>query len=131
MVNMTDHTRISTSHDTECRTRPEPAWHPYRVTRDLSRCGPKLTAPQEAIMAALVHRCPRPGDEIGARVLAGDTGLRLGSLVVSLRTMAGKRLVVEHPAEAGDGEPTFSPSLIGRSRLSGARRPLATARRPV
>jgi hypothetical protein len=126
---MTDD-RFPTSHETEGRTRPEPTWHPYRVTRDLTSCGPRLTAPQELILAALVHRCPRPGDEISARVLARDTGLRLGSLVLSLRTMAGKRLVVEHPAETDDAEPAFSPSLIGRARLNGARRPLATARRP-
>jgi hypothetical protein len=81
-------------------------------------------------MAALVHRCPRPGDEVGARVLAGDTGLRLGSLVLSLRTMASRRLVIEHPAEIDGEETTFSPSLIGRSRLNTATKPVATARRP-
>ena len=110
--------------------RPEPTWHPYRVTRDPSRCGPQLTRPQQAILSALVHRCPRPGDEVGARALAGDLGLRLGSLVLSLRHMVSARLVVEHPPESVDAEPTFSPSLVGRSRLNGPRRPLATGRRP-
>src|SRR4051812_15414390 len=96
-----------------------PDWHPYRVRRDPNRGGAPLTAPQRRILAALVHRCPRPGEEVTARVLHGDTRLRLGSLVLSLRHLATQRLVVEHPPESEGAESTFSPSLLGRTRVRG------------
>ncbi len=110
--------------------RDAASWHPYRVRREPGR-GQPLTVKQQTILAALAHRCPRPGDEIGARTLAADTGLRLGSLVLSLRHLAGRRLVIEHPATADNEEPAYSPSLLGRARIKESPGPALTPRRPA
>jgi hypothetical protein len=102
------------------RSAATTGWQPYRVTRSHRR-GPRLTKPQQAILAALVHECPRPGDETLARAVADATKIRLGSVVVSLRNLARARLVVEHAAEIEGDEPTFAPSLIGRAAVTNRR----------
>lgn len=97
---------------------PKPTWHPYRSTCGHDRRAARnLKGRQAEVLGALLHRCPRPGDEVSARVVSRDLGLRLGSLMLSLRSMAAQRLVVEHDA---DGEPTFSPTLMGRALLRDA-----------
>ena len=96
---------------------PQNTWHPYRVTRPHHRCAPPLTGPQAACLEALVHLCPRPGSDVSARAVAGSAGLRLGSVVLTLRNLDRLRLATEHPAESEDAESTWSPTLFGRARL--------------
>src|SRR5687768_8332254 len=95
-------------------TPPQNSWHPYRVTRPHDRCAAPLTAPQTACLEALVHLCPRPGCDVPARAVAGSAGLRLGSVVLTLRNLERQRLACEHLADAEHRESTWSPTLVGR-----------------
>ena len=97
-------------------TPPHPTWHPYRVTRGHDRATP-LTNSQRACLDALVHLCPRPGSDVTARAVAASAGLRLGSVVLTLRNLDKQRLATEHPAESDEAEPTWSPTLFGRARI--------------
>ena len=108
---------------------PKKAWHPYRVTRPHGRTAAPLTAPQRACLEALVHHCPRPGCDVSARRVAGSAGLRLGSVVLTLRNLERQRLACEHPPASEDREPTWSPTLIGRSRVRRRRNDPAIERR--
>jgi DNA-binding MarR family transcriptional regulator len=96
---------------------PSPAWHPHRVTRPHDRCGAPLTAPQRAVLEALVHLCPRLGADVCPRAVAASAELRLGSVVLTLRNLERRRLAVEHPAQTDDDRPRWSPTLVGRSRV--------------
>ncbi len=88
--------------------------HPFRVTRQIDRTGPPLTATQRRVLAALVHLCPSPGNETHARPVAKATGVRLGAVVVILQSLEAKRLVT---CFAEEEQPTmWSPTLVGRSR---------------
>lgn len=98
-------------------TSPRPTWHPYRVTRGHDRRAAPLTAPQRACLEALVHLCPRPGSDVPAREVATCAGLRLGSVVLTLRNLDRQRLAAEHPPPCEDAEPTWSPTLFGRARV--------------
>ena len=109
-------------HDHDARQReprrltPAPT-HAYRATSG-HHCRPRPLKPkQELVLAALAHRCPTPGREVSARDIAADLGLRLGSLMLSLRYLATLKLVVEHPSEQESDEPMFSPTSFGLARV--------------
>lgn len=101
-------------------------WNPYRVTRQHDRRGVPLTPPQEAVLDALVHLCPRPGADAGARAVAASAGLRLGSVVLTLRKLEVKRLAIEHHARTEAS--TWSPTLFGRARMRRVNDPAVTRR---
>ncbi len=63
-----------------------------------------------------------------ARAVAGSAGLRLGSVVLTLRNLERQRLAAEHPAPCEGGESTWSPTLFGRARIRRRNDP-ATVRR--
>ena len=90
-------------------------WHPYRVTKQHDRRAVPMTAPQRAVLEALVHLCPTAGAETCPRRVAACAGLRYGSTMLTLRNLQRQRLATEH---CGAGEPApWSPTLIGRSRV--------------
>ncbi len=98
-------------------TPPARTWHPYRVTRRHDRCAPPLTAPQQAVLEALVHLCPRPGCDASPRAVADAAGMRFGSAMLTLRNLDRRRLAAEHPGTSDEHECTWSPTLFGRSRV--------------
>ena len=90
-------------------------WHPYRVTKQHDRRAVPMTAPQRAVLQALVHLCPGPGTEACPRQVASCAGVRYGSTVLALRNLQRQRLATEH---CGAGSPApWSPTLVGRSRV--------------
>ena len=91
-----------------------PPIHPYRVTREFT--GPRLTASQQRVLAALVSVCPDSGCDASARTVADAAGLRLGSVVLVLRSLEKMRLAHVLPGEAGEDE-GWAPTLTGRSRV--------------
>ena len=104
---------------------PSPTWHPYRVVR-VPEPGPPLTSAQERVLAALTHLCPQVGGDVTAREVASVLGVRFGSVVLTLRNLARRRLATEHEAgDEADGS-AWSPTLAGRARVRSlaGRRPL-------
>ena len=104
-------------------------WHPYRVTSPHRERGTPLTPPQEAVLEALVHLCPRPGSDSAARAVAASAGMRLGSVVLTLRKLETKRLAAEHHARTDTEAATWSPTLFGRARMQRRNDPSVTRRR--
>jgi DNA-binding MarR family transcriptional regulator len=93
---------------------PDAPQNPFRVTREFH--GPKLTRSQQRVLAALVAVCPDEGCDTDARAVAEAAGLRLGSVVVVLRSLEKQRLAILHPGE--DGEPDgWTPTMTGRARV--------------
>lgn len=103
-------------------------WNPYRVTSPHGQRGVPLTQPQEAVLEALVHLCPRPGADVAARSVAASAGLRLGSVVLTLRKLEAKRLATEHHGRTDTEASTWSPTLFGRARTRRVNNP--AVRRP-
>lgn len=91
-----------------------PPARPFRVTREFS--GPPLTAPQQRVLAVLVSLCPDAGCDVDARTVADAAGLRLGSVVVVLRSLAKHRLALVHEGAPGE-EDGWAPTLTGRARV--------------
>ena len=93
-----------------------PPENPFRVTRRGGFDGPPLTAPQQRVLAALAALCPDSGCDISAREVAEAADIRLGSVVVILRSLAKRRLAILH--EGGDDAPeAWAPTISGRSRV--------------
>ena len=93
---------------------PDPPTSPYRVTREFK--GAPLTRSQQRILTSLVATCPEAGCDVDARTVAEHANLRLGSVVVVLRSLERQRLAVVHEGE--DGRPDgWAPTLTGRSRV--------------
>jgi hypothetical protein len=89
-----------------------PTFHPYRVKPRREPAGPHLNPPTQRVLAALVELCPRAAGDVRAAELARLTGIRQGSVVVILRTLAGHGLALRHP-----GAPeSWAPTLSGRVR---------------
>jgi hypothetical protein len=87
--------------------------HPYRVKQ---RPRPILTAPQRAILEALVEHAPALGEDVCPRAVADKAGQRFGSAMLALRNLERQRLVIESPVE-GDAEARWSPTLTGRAAV--------------
>ena len=65
------------------------------------------------MLGALVSLCPAAGDDVDARAVAELVELRLGSVVVVLRSLEKRRLALSH-----EGEPEcWAPTMTGRSRI--------------
>ena len=92
-------------------------WHPYRVTKQHDRRAVPITAPQRAVLEALVHLCPTSGAEACPRRVAACAGVRYGATVLTLRNLQRQRLASEHPAAAEGSDPTWTPTLFGRARV--------------
>ena len=88
--------------------------HPYRVTREFT--GPRLTPSQQRVLSALVSVCPDSGCDATARAVAEAADLRLGSVVLVLRSLEKMRLAHVHPGEPGEDE-GWAPTLTGRARV--------------
>lgn len=88
-----------------------------RVVRRRGWHGPPLTDPQQRVLAALVELSPEAGGDTDARTVAERAGLRLGSVVVILRSLAQKRLAIWHRAEHDGEEDGWAPSMSGHARV--------------
>jgi hypothetical protein len=94
-------------------TVSEPPPNPFRVNQREGFQGPPLTQPQQRVLGALVALCPEAGCDVEARAVADSAQLRLGSVVVVLRSLEKRRLVLSH-----EGEPEgWAPTMTGRSRV--------------
>lgn len=97
----------------ETDTVSEPPPNPFRVNQREGFQGPPLTQPQQRVLTALVALCPDEGCDVDARAVADAAQLRLGSVVVVLRSLEKRRLVLVH-----EGEPEgWAPTMTGRSRV--------------
>lgn len=92
-------------------------WSSSRAVRRRGWHGPPLTGPQQRVLAALVELSPEAGGDTAARAVAERAGLRLGSVVVILRSLAQKRLAIWHQAESPDEEDGWAPSMSGHARV--------------
>ena len=91
----------------------EPPPHPFRVNHGEGFQGPPLTQPQQRILRALVALCPADGCDVDARTVSEVAELRLGSVVVVLRSLEKRGLALVH-----EGEPEgWAPTMTGRSRV--------------
>ena len=90
---------------------------PYRVKRRRDPSGAPLTEPQRRVLAALCQLCPGAAGDVTAREVADASGVRLGSAIVILRSLAQRRLVMRHEGdhEAGEQE-GWAPTMTGRAR---------------
>jgi hypothetical protein len=87
--------------------------HPFRVAHREGYAGPPLTQSQQRVLAALVALCPEAGCDVDARAVSEVAELRLGSVVVVLRSLAKRKLALLH-----EGEPEgWAPTMTGRSRV--------------
>ena len=93
---------------------PDAPQNPFRVTREFT--GPKLTRSQQRVLAALVSVCPEDGCDVDGRTVSEAAGLRLGSVVVVLRSLEKQRLVILHPGEFGQPD-GWMPTMTGRARV--------------
>jgi hypothetical protein len=89
-----------------------PTFQPYRVKPRRAPAGAPLNPPSERVLAALVELCPRAAGDVGAAELARVTGIRQGSVVVILRTLAGYGLALHHAGEPA----SWAPTMTGRVR---------------
>ena len=72
-----------------------------------------MTQPQQRVLSALVALCQDEGGDVDARTVAEAADLRLGSVVVVLKSLEKRRLVLSH-----EGEPEgWAPTMTGRSRV--------------
>ena len=72
-----------------------------------------MTQPQQRVLSALVSLCPEDGRDVDARAVAEAADLRLGAVVIVLRSLEKRRLVMVH-----EGEPEgWAPTMTGRSRV--------------
>jgi hypothetical protein len=91
----------------------EPPSNPFRVYQREGFQGPPLTQPQHRVLSALVSLCPEAGCDVSARAVSELADLRLGSVVVVLRSLEKRRLALVH-----EGEPQgWAPTMTGRSRV--------------
>lgn len=91
----------------------EPPSNPFRVNQREGFQGPPLTQPQQKVLSALVSLCPDDGRDVEARAVSELTQLRLGSVVVVLRSLEKRKLALVH-----EGEPEgWAPTMTGRSRV--------------
>ena len=98
-------------------TAAAPGWNPFRVQRRADPGGPPLSRPQQRVLAALTELCgPGAATEVTVREAAGASGVRLGSVVLILRSLADRRLVVHHEGDTEEPE-GWSPTLTGRARV--------------
>jgi DNA-binding MarR family transcriptional regulator len=89
---------------------------PFRVNqRDF--VGPPITPSQHTVLSTLVNLCPESGSDATARQVADAADLRLGSVVVVLRSLAKRRLAMLH--EGSDDH--WAPTMSGRSRIRHSR----------
>ena len=93
---------------------PEPPRNPYRVTQQREGfVGPPLTQSQQRVLSALVSLCPEAGRDVDARAVSEVAELRLGSVVVVLRSLEKRKLALVH-----EGDPEgWAPTMTGRSRV--------------
>jgi hypothetical protein len=90
----------------------EPPPRPFRVKRE-NFAGPPLTQSQQRVLSALVALCPDAGCDVDARAVSEAADLRLGSVVVVLRSLEKRKLALMH-----EGDPEgWAPTLTGRSRV--------------
>jgi hypothetical protein len=86
--------------------------NPFRVKRE-GFAGPPLTQSQQRVLAALVALCPEAGCDVDARAVSDAAELRLGSVIVVLRSLEKRKLALMH-----EGEPEgWAPTMTGRSRV--------------
>jgi DNA-binding MarR family transcriptional regulator len=72
-----------------------------------------MTESQQQVLSALAALCPGSGQDVDARTVAERAEMRLGSVVVVLRSLEKRRLVLVH-----DGEPeAWAPTMSGRARV--------------
>jgi hypothetical protein len=91
----------------------DPPSNPFRVAPREGFAGPPLTQSQQRVLSALVALCPDSGCDVPAREVADAAKLRLGSVVVVLRSLVKRRLALVH-----EGEPEgWAPTMTGRSRV--------------
>ena len=96
---------------------PGPPENPFRVGVRDDFAGPPLTQPQQRVLAALVALCPDSGCDVDARTVAEAADVRLGSVVVILRSLAKRRLALMHEAERDGESEGWAPTMTGRSRV--------------
>jgi hypothetical protein len=93
----------------------EPPRNPFRVAQREGFIGPPLTQSQQRVLAALVALCPDSGCDVDARAISEAAQLRLGSVIVVLRSLEKRKLALVHE---GEGEPEgWAPTLTGRTRV--------------
>jgi hypothetical protein len=90
---------------------------PYRVKRRRDPGGAPLTEPQRRVLAALCELCPGAAGDVTSREVSAASGVRLGSAIVILRSLAQRRLAMrlEGDLEAGEVE-GWAPTMTGRAR---------------
>jgi hypothetical protein len=91
---------------------------PYRVKRRRDPSGAPLTEPQRQVLAALCELCPGAAGDVTSREVATAAGVRLGSVIVILRSLAQRRLAMrlEGDHDAGESE-GWAPTISGRARV--------------
>ena len=65
------------------------------------------------MLSALVSLCPEAGCDVSARSVSELAELRLGSVVVVLRSLEKRRLALVHE----DEPECWAPTMTGRSRV--------------
>lgn len=89
-----------------------PAFSPFRVKPRRDPSGAPLTLAQRQVLAALVELCPGAAGDVDARAVAERADLRLGSVVVVLRSLLRRGLVLVH-----ENDPEgWAPTMTGRAR---------------
>ena len=94
-----------------------PPENQFRVGVRDDFAGPPLTQPQQQVLSALVALCPDSGCDVDARAVADAAEVRLGSVVVILRSLAKRRLVLVHEPERDGEREGWAPTMSGRSRV--------------
>ena len=102
-------------------------FQPYRVKRRRDPGGAPMTEPQRRVLAALCELCPGAAGDVTSREVSKASGIRLGSAIVILRSLAQRRLVMHHLGDLETEQPEgWAPTMTGRARarhFSGAHRP--------
>jgi predicted transcriptional regulator len=75
--------------------------------------GPSITPSQKKVLTALVDLCPQDGSDARARQVADAAQIRLGSVVVVLRSLKDRRLALLHE----DCDDHWAPTMSGRARI--------------
>lgn len=94
----------------------DPPDNPFRV-KERDFVGPPITPSQQKVLTALVNLCPDDGNDATARQVADEAYIRLGSVVVVLRSLVKRRLALLHE----DTEDHWSPTMSGRARIRHSR----------
>jgi hypothetical protein len=99
-------------------TTSQLGFSPYRVKRRRDPSGAPLTEPQRRVLATLCELCPGAAGDVTARAVAKTSDVRLGSVIVILRSLAQRRLAMRHESDAETGQPEgWAPTMSGRARV--------------